>query len=157
AYMPERNRGELHAIIHDHPQRAAAVLNGILTFIVSVGLIVVFGVLMVLISWQMTVASLIFLAVAHIVMKALSRPWFAWAGERLSRVIANLNTTLTETIYGLVLIKLRHAEPLMKARFATAVDSFRTVEARRNLFNELQSPVLMTISGLFVCALLLVA
>jgi subfamily B ATP-binding cassette protein MsbA len=157
AYMPERNRGELHAILHDHPQRAAAVINGLLTFVVSVGLIAVFGLLMVLISWQMTLASVIFLGLAHLIMKALSRPWFAWAGERLSKVMTDLNIAVAETIYGLVLIKLRQAEPLMKARFAKTVGAFRHVEARRHVFSELQSPVLITISGLFVCCLLLVA
>jgi ATP-binding cassette, subfamily B, bacterial MsbA len=157
AYMPEHNRGELHAIVHDHPQRAAAVINGLLTFVVSAGLIAVFGLLMILISWQMTLASVAFLAIAHLTMRRLSRPWFAWAGERLSQVMAQLNASVAETIYGLVLIKLRVAEPIMKARFVETAAKFRHVETRRYFFSELQSPVLITISGLFVCALLVLS
>jgi subfamily B ATP-binding cassette protein MsbA len=64
---------------------------------------------------------------------------------------------LTETLFGLALIKLRAAEDLMKRRFGVLVEQFRYVESRRHLFTELQSPVLNTLAGLFICSLLLLA
>src|SRR5262245_38887499 len=157
AYMPERKFGELQAVLRDHPQRAAGVLNGLLTAIVSIILVAVFAVLMLLVSWQMTLAAVVFIAVAHLIMRTISRPWFAWGGQRLTKVTAELNGAVVETIHGLPLIKLRAAETLMKKRFAHYIDQFRHVEVWRNFFNELQSPVLSTISGLFICSLLILA
>src|SRR5262245_14488373 len=91
AYMPERKFGELQAVLRDHPQRAAAVLNGLLTALVSVILAAVFGALMLLVSWQMTLAAAVFIAIAHLIMRTISRPWFAWSGQRLTQVTAELN------------------------------------------------------------------
>ena len=62
AYMPERKFGELQAVLRDHPQRAAAVLNGLLTILVSIILVAIFGLLMLLVSWQMTLAAVVFIA-----------------------------------------------------------------------------------------------
>ena len=157
AYMPERKFGELQAVLREHPQRAAAVLNGLLVTLVSVILIVVFGLLMLLVSWQMTLAAIVFIAIAHWIMQSISRPWFLWGGQRLSKVLADLNGGVIETVQGLPLIKLRAAELLMKRRFAQFVDQYHHVETWRNFFSELQSPVLSTVSGLFICILLVLA
>src|SRR5262245_42655769 len=157
AYMPERKFGELQAVLREHPQRAAAVLNGILASVVSIILIVVFGLLMLLVSWQMTLAAVLFIAIAHLVMRTISRPWFLWGGQRLSKVLADMNGGVAETIHGLPLIKLRAAEGLMKTRFHRIVGHYQHVETWRNFFSELQSPVLSTISGLFICCLLVLA
>jgi ATP-binding cassette, subfamily B, bacterial MsbA len=157
AYMPERKFGELQAVLRDHPMRAAAVLNGLLSTLVSLILIAVFGLLMLIVSWQMTLAAIIFIAFTHFIMRSISHPWFLWGGQRLSKVIADLNSGVIETLHGLPLIKLRAAEPLMKRRFADVVGHYRHVETWRNFFGELQSPVLSTVSGLFICVLLIIA
>jgi len=157
AYMRERNAGDLQVLLYDQPQRAAAVFNGLLSVLVSIATIVLFAVLMLLVAWQMTLAALVFVAVAHFIMKTVSGPWFAWAGERLTEVLSNLKSGLTETIAALVLIKLRSAETIMKRRFQETTKQYRHVEARRHLFTELQSPVLTTISGLFICCMLVLA
>ena len=157
AYLPERKFGELQTVLKEHPQRAGAVLGGILTALVSIILVAIFGVLMLLVSWQMTIAAVVFIAIAHLLMQAISQPWFLWGGQRLSKVIADLNGGIVETLHGLPLIKLRAAERLMKGRFAHLIDQYRHVETRRNFFSDLQSPVLSTASGLFICALLIIA
>ena len=157
AYMPERKFGELQAVLRDHPVRAATVLNGLLSTLVSLILIVMFGLLMLIASWQMTLAAVVFIALAYAIMRSISHPWFLWGGQRLSKVIADLNGGVTETLHGLSLIKLRAAEPLVTRRFARLVAQYRHVETRRNFFAELQSPVLSTVSGLFICVLLIMA
>jgi ATP-binding cassette, subfamily B, bacterial MsbA len=157
AYMPAHSRGELYAILREHPLRAASVVNGILSFIIAFCLIVVFGGLMLVVSLPMTLASGAFVVVAYVVMKAIGKPWFAWAGERLSRVLSELSAGIVETTQGLELIKLRGAERFMKRRFAAIVDDFSYVEVRRIFFTELQSPATNTMSGLFICLLLVVA
>src|SRR5262249_43867177 len=106
-------------------------------------------------SWQMTLAAVVFIALAYAIMRSISHPWFLWGGQRLSKVIADLNGGVTETLHGLSLIKLRAAEPLVTRRFARLVDQYRHVETWRNFFAELQSPVLSTVSGLFICVLLI--
>jgi ABC-type multidrug transport system fused ATPase/permease subunit len=157
AYMPERKFGELQAVLRDHPLRAATVLNGLLSTLVSLILIVMFGLLMLIASWQMTLAAVVFIALAYAIMRSISHPWFLWGGQRLSKVIADLNGGVIETLHGLSLIKLRAAEPLVTRRFARLVDQYRHVETWRNFFAELQSPVLSTVSGLFICVLLIMA
>lgn len=157
AYMPERNFGEMQAVLRDHPLRASSVLNGLLTCLISLILVGVFGVLMLLVSWQMTIAAIVFIAIAYAVMRLISKPWFAWAGQRLTVVADNLNGAVIETIHSLGLIKLRAAEPIMKRRFHDVFGEYKHVEMRRNFFGELQSPVLSTLSGLFICLLLVLA
>jgi ABC-type multidrug transport system fused ATPase/permease subunit len=157
AYMPERKFGELQAVLREHPQRAGAVLGGLLTVLVSIILVVIFGLLMLLVSWQMTLAAVVFVAIAHLIMQSISHPWFIWGGQRFSKVIADLNGGVAETIHGLPLIKLRAAENLMKGRFGRLVGQYSHVETWRNFFSELQNPVLSTISGLFICCLLILA
>jgi ABC-type multidrug transport system fused ATPase/permease subunit len=157
AYMPERKFGELQAVLRDHPLRASTVLNGLLTTLVSLILIAVFGLLILLVSWQMTLAAIVFIALTHFIMQSISHPWFLWGGQRLSKVTADLNGGVIETLYGLALIKLRAAEPLMKRRFGHLVDHYRHVETKRSFFSELQSPVQSTVSGLFICVLLIIA
>jgi subfamily B ATP-binding cassette protein MsbA len=157
AYMPERKFGELQSVLREYPQRAASVMNGMLIALISIILIVVFGLFMLLVSWQMTLAAIVFIAIAHLIMRAISRPWFLWGGQRLSKVTADMNGGVAETIHGLPLIKLRAAESLMKSRFHRIVGQYQHVETWRNFFSELQSPVLSTISGLFICCLLFLA
>jgi ABC-type bacteriocin/lantibiotic exporter with double-glycine peptidase domain len=65
AYMPEREFGELQAL-REHPQRAGAVLGDLLTVLVSIILVVIFGLLMYF--WQMTLAAVMFVAMAHLIM-----------------------------------------------------------------------------------------
>ena len=66
---------------------------------------VLFGILMLAVSWQMTLAAGLFIAIAYVLMKTISRPWFIWAGERMTKVVSDLNSGVLETIHGLVLIK----------------------------------------------------
>jgi len=45
------------------------------------------------------------LLIAQFIMKAISKPWFAWAGARLSAALDGLNAALTETLFGLASVE----------------------------------------------------
>ena len=57
AYMSGRDQSELQSMLREHPQRAAAVVNGLLTYVISIILIAIFTSLMLLASQSAPAAS----------------------------------------------------------------------------------------------------
>ncbi len=141
-------------LLREHPQRAAAVVRSVAEIIMCTVLVVFFASFMVALSWQMTLAALIALGLGFLAMKKLGKPWFYWAGERLTRVFEALHSVIDETLRGFELVKLRNAEAIMIDRFESKVADLRYVESRRLALTELQNPVFTTGAGLFICALI---
>ena len=154
AHAAEFDGGEIRNLLREHPQRAASVVQSFASIVVSFFIIALYGLMMLAISWQMTLAAMVFVLFGYALMKSLSGPWFKWSGARLSNALSHMHALVNETLLGLVLIKLRNAEKLMAGRYDRGVDDLRHVEIRRNLFAELQNPVFMTATGLFICTLL---
>lgn len=155
AHAADFDGGEIRNLLREHPQRAASVVQSFASIIVSFFIIGLYGLLMLALSWQMTLAAMVFVIFGYLLMKGLSGPWFKWSGVKLSDALSRMHAMVNETLVGLVLIKLRNAEGLMRGRYGQGIEDLRHVEVRRNLFAELQNPVFMTATGLFICTLLI--
>lgn len=141
-------------LLREHPQRAAAVIRSAAEIIMCIVLVLFFAVFMVILSWQMTIAAMVLLGLGYLVMKKIGKPWFYWAGERLTHVFEALHGVIDETLRGFELIKLRSAEKIMSNRFQEKVADLRHVESRRFALTELQNPTFTTGAGLFICGLI---
>lgn len=155
SFIERHDSGTLRNLLNEQAQRAGAVIQSTADVIIALFIITLYAGFLIVISWQMTLAAMIFVMGGYFLMKHLSRSWFVWSGEKLSAAHSEIHSIVNETLLGIVLIKLRNANPFMSARYASSISNLIHVEQRRNFFLELQNPAFMTATGLFICILLI--
>ena len=154
SFIERHDSGTLRNLLNEQTQRAGGAVQSTADIIIALFTIALYASFLIVISWQMTLAAVVFIGFGYVMMKLLGRSWFAWSGERLSAAHSKLHGVVNETLLGMVLIKLRNADPFMKSRYGADVDDLVYVERRRSFFLELQNPAFMSATGLFICALL---
>lgn len=155
SFIVRHDSGTLRNLLNEQTQRAGGAVQSTADIIIALFTIALYAGFLIVISWQMTLAAMVFIGLGYLLMKVLGRSWFAWSGERLSAAHSKLHSVVNETLLGVVLIKLRNADPFMNKRYASGVDDLVHVERRRSFFLELQNPAFMSATGLFICILLI--
>jgi len=153
-YLNAHDAGYLTMHIKDLPDRIGVLLTFMATMLSSFLVLGAYAGLMLSISWQMTVVSLIVLGFVVGVIRMLSSGPIRRAGQALTDNNARRNHAIFETISGMKMIKLTAAEHIMVSRYAETIrDQYKAM--RRLAVNAaLSSPLLTTSAGLFICALL---
>ncbi|MBT4890146.1 MAG: ATP-binding cassette domain-containing protein [Rhodospirillales bacterium] len=117
-------------------------------------IVIVYVALMILLSWKMTVVSVVFMAVISYLLKLYSAGPLRRAGKALSEQNGRINENIFETITGMKLIRLSAAERLMEKLFTKNVGDLIETETLVIKYSALTSPFLSTAVGVFVCVLL---
>ncbi len=154
-YLHGKKIGELKTLIQEHPVRVATALRSIADIVSSFILIFIYMLLMIAISWQITIVTIGFVGVLLLILRWISARRLVFAGTQLSKTMDRMHEVFFGAIQGVKLVRLANAETRMSDEFTTAVNNFYAVDLKRYQIGELQSPLFMTLAGLFVCAILI--
>lgn len=154
AYINQKQFGFLLTASEGWTQGIASMFTS-LADIVSNGLIVVIYVLLMLVvSWRLTLLAVIFLAVVSLLLRAISSGPLRRAGERWAAAVSRVNQIMIESITGMKLIRLATAERQMVRAYADAVNEVTANRIRSVLVFAVNGPLLSALGGLFVAILL---
>jgi len=155
-YIDKKEYGELQAYLHNHTIRFASAIKAMADIVSFLALVGIYFLIMLLLSWQMTLMSFAFVAFVAFVVKTLLTSPLRGIGIGLSKAQKTINGLFFETMQGMRLIRLRSAESQMENRYGEAVADYFSFDKRRRVIAVAQSPILMTCAGLFICFLIIV-
>lgn len=154
-FISENDVGTLTNGLSGWANAVARLLTGLAGMIFNTALLLVYLVIMLMLSWKLALLAMVFFGVISGGIKSLLSKRLNRLGAELSKINARLSETIFESISGMKLIRTSVAEDFMRQTFTRRLsDRF---EGQTNVIKlqRMVSPLLMTSSGLFVCALLL--
>jgi subfamily B ATP-binding cassette protein MsbA len=154
-FFARADGGIMRTLVYEYPQRLAGSIKSMTDIIANLLLASIYVALMVLVSWQMTVTSIVLVGLAGFGLKYVLTMPLARTGLALSVWQERCNTLIHETSLGLKLIRLLGAESVMRRSFHAALLNYFRHDALRQLIGEAQSPLMTTLGGLFVCGVLI--
>jgi ATP-binding cassette, subfamily B, bacterial MsbA len=157
ALVNARRSGELQNYIAGYPGRIGQVMVYLGNLLSSTAMLVIYIVLMMLISINLTLVSLLFMAAVFYLQRYFSSGALRDAGADVSSSSEKLGQVVWEVLNGLSLIRLCVAEPLMFARYSRALTVLRSAQTRYAFASSLVTPMYATASGALICILLFAA
>lgn len=154
-FFTRSDGGILRTLVQEYPQRVASSIKAMTDIIASLLLGGIYIAIMVSLSWQMTLAALGLVGLSGFVSKRILMVPLHRTGVILSESQERWNTLIHETSLGLKLIRLLGAEALMRESLHNILKRYFRYDALRQLIGEAQSPLITTVSGLFVCGMFL--
>jgi subfamily B ATP-binding cassette protein MsbA len=153
-FFSRSDGGALRTLVQDYPQRVSSSIKSITDIVASAILAVIYVLLMLSVSWSMTVVAALLVGCAGLLVKRVLTLPLARTGLALSNYQERWNTLIYETGIGLKLVRLLGAESIMRNSFRRVVDGYLRRDALRQLIGEAQSPLMTSVGGLFVCGML---
>ncbi|HYL33482.1 MAG TPA: ABC transporter ATP-binding protein [Stellaceae bacterium] len=154
AYINQKEFGFLLSTAEGWTQATASMFTS-LADVLSNGLVVtVYMVLMLAVSWKLTMLATVFLIAASLLLRWISSGPLRNAGERLTTAISRANQTMIQSMMGMKLVRLATAEPQMVRAYADAVGEMASQRIRSTSIFALNGPLLSTMGGLFIAFLL---
>ncbi|HVY59178.1 MAG TPA: ABC transporter ATP-binding protein [Xanthobacteraceae bacterium] len=154
-FFVQSDGGVMRTLVQEYPQRLASSIKAVTDALGAALLAAIYIVLMLWISWSMTLLTVVLIAIAGLTFEFALRFPLGRTGEALSRWQERWNTLIHETALGLKLIRLLGAESTMRIAYQEAIRNCLRFDAKRQLIGEAQSPLLTTLGGLLVCGMLI--
>ena len=149
--------GTLLTLVSAHPYRIGQVAMYLGSLIYNLLILTIYAVMMMLISINLTLLSLLFIAAVFYVQRYISSGELRRSGTDLTVSQERLAQVATEVLNGFSLIRLCVAGPFMLARHRTAIDILRAAQMRNAYASSLITPLFITASGTLICVLLFAA
>jgi ATP-binding cassette, subfamily B, bacterial MsbA len=157
AMVNARKSGEMQNYIAGYPGRIGQVMVYLGNLLSSAAMLVIYVILMMVISINLTLVSLLFMAAVFYLQRHFSSGGLRHAGVEVSSSSENLGQVVWEALNGLSLIRLCVAGPLMFARYSGALAVLRAAQTRYAFVSSLVTPLYATASGTLICVLLFAA
>jgi ABC-type multidrug transport system fused ATPase/permease subunit len=154
AYIQEKDYGTHSNAMGGWPGRVTSMLNNISTIIWSLMTGVVYGVMMMVVSWRLTGLAVIFVLVVSVALRWFFSGVLHRTGAAQTSAQTALSQAAMETLTGMKVVRLTAAEPVMTRRFSQALDRLNRLQRRIAMITALGPFVMATAAGLFICALL---
>jgi ATP-binding cassette, subfamily B, bacterial MsbA len=156
AYIHQREYGTLANAVGNWARWVGGLVSSVAMMISNAFILLVYFMMMLAVSWQLTLPAIIFLFLVSLTLKYFSSGPLHRAGTRLSVATARVNQLVMESIMGIKMVRLAAAEPQMRQLHSRALEEATASQRRSALIQALSSPIFSTAAGLFVCLLLLV-
>ena len=157
SYVTGHDYGFLNNCVNGWIERVSHLLTHFASLLWSLLVLIVYSVLMVLVSWRLTIFALGFVLIASLTLKWLSTGPLRRAGQRLSEGTAQLSQATMEILAGMKLVRLSAAEKEVAGRFGAALGQAVGNRQRLELISAFSSPFLATSAGIFICFLLFIS
>jgi ABC-type multidrug transport system fused ATPase/permease subunit len=154
AYIQEKDYGTHANAMSGWPGRVTSMLNNLSTIVWSLMTVIVYGVMMVVVSWQLTALAVIFVLIVSAALKWFFSGVLHRAGTAQTAAQTSLSQAIMESLTGMKVVRLTAAEPLMTGRLTRALDRLNWLQRRIAKITALGPFVMATAAGLFICALL---
>ena len=156
-YLTDSDYGDLHNDISGWAGQVSILLTNVAVCFWNTLCLLVYGVMMLLVSWRLSVLVLIFMMIMVVALRIVTYGPLRTAGERWNSAKARLNQITMESVAGMKLIRLRAAEAIMIKKFSHLLDQVIESQRRTGRFTAITSPAMGTCAGLFICFLLFVS
>jgi subfamily B ATP-binding cassette protein MsbA len=157
AVINKSKSGSVQNFVSSHPSRVAQVMASLGNLISNLVLLIIYTVLMMLISFTLTVISLVFIVALFYLQRHISSGPLKSAGADVTKALENLNQVTYEALAGLSLIRLSVAEDRISARHQESTELMRSSQNRFAFVNALIVPLFMATSGALICVMLFAA
>jgi ABC-type multidrug transport system fused ATPase/permease subunit len=154
AFIQEKDYGTHANAISGWPARVTAMLNNLSTIIWSLMTAIVYGFMMMVVSWRLTAFAVIFVLVVSAALKWFFSGVLHRAGAAQTSAQTALSQAAMESLTGMKVVRLTAAEPVMTRRFSQALGRLNRLQRRIAMITALGPFVMATAAGLFICALL---
>lgn len=155
AYIHEHDYGDMLNGVGGWSQRVTTLLTNVATMLWSLLIIAIYVGMMLLLSWRLTLLATAFLLATSLLLRWLSSGPLQRAGEMWTAAATHVNQVAMESISGMKIVRLAGGEEQMRRGYARAVEAMNLGQRRAAMIYVLNSPLLSTIAGLFICALLI--
>jgi subfamily B ATP-binding cassette protein MsbA len=154
-FIHRERLGSLFTLLNAHPRRAGAMVSAAAGAVNNLFIILIYLVLMLLVSWQLTLVSLGLLLASSAFLRRRFTAAIRKAAIGLNRATKATNVIGIESLSALKLIHLFSQEEATQQRFETALEEYnqRTLEMGRLL--SLNRPLFAVINAAALCLLLL--
>jgi subfamily B ATP-binding cassette protein MsbA len=156
AWINRKRYGEIISLINGYPSQVSRVLTAFASLLWNICLLVLYFILMLLLSWQVTVTILIFVGAALLGLRHFSGRVVSRKAKLVSDLSIETGQLLHDIVSGFRLVRLSAAEPVVKSQHDVLLRA--NMDARKVLgaLQALPGPVLSLWVGGFICALLFV-
>jgi subfamily B ATP-binding cassette protein MsbA len=154
SYINEHKYGHLVNGVGGWSSRVTSILRNVSSIIWNVMIVAVYVAVMLLMSWRLTLMTILFFVVMSLALRHLNSQALLKAGQRLNAAVSRVNQIVMETITGMRVVRLCVAEPVMTSRYSGALREVNMHARTMAKLTLLNGPLLSTCAGLFICALL---
>lgn len=156
-FVEGKEIGEINNFIQIHSRRVAIAIKAIIDIFSTGLLITAYSVVMVAISWKMTLLSLVFvLCFGAIISFVLIKPLRA-LGEKFTLANTEMLRLIYEAVHGHRLIHITSSQKWMINKFKEATSDYFKFDKKRQIVAVTQSPLVMTGAGIFICGIIYVS
>jgi subfamily B ATP-binding cassette protein MsbA len=134
-YFAGLSQGRLVALLDSRTYRAGEALRALANMITSICAVLVFGVLLLLLSWQLTLVVAIMVLPVSLVVRFLGHTAYKH-GALLTRAVSGLSERILELLVSMRTIRLFNQEVLEQERFAEASTELRRTWWRSSAIGE---------------------
>lgn len=135
-YFSRVPQGKLVNLIDSQTYRASEALRALTILISNLSMVVVFGGILLMLSWQLTVAAVLFAMPISLVVRVLAAKAHKW-GDQLVTAYSNLADRLLELLVAMRTIRVFNREEAEAGRFEAAARSVKRSYQRTQTLNEL--------------------
>ncbi len=154
SYIQHRKSGELQAQVLGYPSYFAQVLIAFSLAISNVFVLAVYVALMLIVSWRVTILSLIFFLVCLILLRGFTTTILHRAGTTVIEMESKLTQTTIDALQGIRSLRLANAQSTVFERMRTQYESLTGAQATLNVLNSLPSPFLTMAATALICGVI---
>ena len=154
AFINGHDIGNMQNGLYGWPRRVSEMLTNFGIATSQTMTLAVYVVLMLAVSWRLTVLAVAFVVAVSLVMRFLTSGALHRAGERISATATRVNQVIIESMTGIKLVRLSAAEPLMTGQYSRALSEMMASIRRTATIQAFTAPLLSTSAGLFICVIL---
>ena len=155
-FITDRSVGDLLNHLAKETARAGVALQGMIQILAGFLLVVAYAILLLLISWPLTVVAVSFLLFLTWILR-----WPAHAARALGKEVTESSRRLSqvsvESLAAMRLIRAFGREPLERERYRARVIEMNTLQLRSARVTHLTTPLAEILSVIFLAAFLLLA
>lgn len=155
SFIHRERIGRLFTILNDYPQQSGRLILGVTDGIVNVFTVAVYCLLMLFVSWQLTLVAALLLIVMSGIARGRLRAQVRQSAREINRAAADLNSIGLESLSAMKQIRLFCQEERSLARFQGALDTYQRNVIRRSNLTSLTRPLFTTANVIILSLLLL--
>ncbi len=155
SFIQSERMGRLFTILNDYPQQSGRLILGVADGIVNVFTVSVYCLLMLFVSWELTLLAAFLLMVMSGLARGRLRSQVRQSAREINRAVADLNAIGLESLSAMKQIRLFCQEERTLARFNDALEKYQGNVIRRSNLTSLTRP-LFTTANVVILSLLII-
>lgn len=156
-YINKTNPGKLQSFTGGLPVRAASLVRSMIEVFINVVLLGVYLAMLLMMSWQTTLATMVFLLLIVLFFSMVTGKATKRIGKMVSEEGVKFSALSHETILGLKFVRLNCVEDWMREKFVTSLHKLNDLTLQGAKITIFIQPGFTTIVGIVACGFLILS